>query len=460
MRPWVILLTSAAFCVGCTHVKLEQRTINQASTLSDLQYRQVLDNLAMFLCNKGALPWHLRLAGGTVQVADQGFVSVMANTIHKAQVSPTLTAQRTGVGQWDVDPAVDADDLELLQLAYQKVVNPADLMIDRRIDEQICELCIRFDLLPNVNALKRLFTVEDAVTKIQEALDSVCVELEEIDKLEKPERPTVVTTRINEIIRLLGQPLPTLEQRRLMNELDRLNRIAKCLVGRSKDSLEAAVYFKNVRAQLVKQKLDLIRAWELVATEVLQQVEMREAEGAKAEGHGMAITIAPRIQSPMPDSTSSLPNLSPTPLAPFVITQLQPAAAKYLILLVMHLICNPGYTPPAANPDATRRNVGLIAQAEDKIQKLEQLIEGPEFKTPWFHFGGAKDVPKCACYVGHYFNCGCDMYVWVMPEQLEVLKEFTLVVLGLAPIDKQDILSGYPSGRGTAFSPAFTGVSR
>ncbi|MEO2088158.1 MAG: hypothetical protein ABGY75_01500, partial [Gemmataceae bacterium] len=73
MRP-VLLIAAVAMCcgLGCTHTALERRTVKQASTLTDLQYQQVLDNMAMFACNPDTMPWHLKLKGGLVQIADQG----------------------------------------------------------------------------------------------------------------------------------------------------------------------------------------------------------------------------------------------------------------------------------------------------------------------------------------------------------------------------------------------------
>ena len=68
MRAPIALFAVLVFSSGCTHTALERRTVNQASTMADLQFHQVLDNLAMFACNPDALAWHLKLAGGTIQV--------------------------------------------------------------------------------------------------------------------------------------------------------------------------------------------------------------------------------------------------------------------------------------------------------------------------------------------------------------------------------------------------------
>jgi hypothetical protein len=46
----------------------------------------------------------------------------------------------------------------------------------------------------------------------------------------------------------------------------------------------------------------------------------------------------------------------------------------------------------------------------------------------WYCVGRKHDVPKEACYVAHYD----DIYVWVMPQQLEGLTLFTMTVIDLA----------------------------
>jgi hypothetical protein len=48
-------------------------------------------------------------------------------------------------------------------------------------------------------------------------------------------------------------------------------------------------------------------------------------------------------------------------------------------------------------------------------------------KPGWFVVGQKKDVPKDACYVGRY----CNTYVWVPPENLELLTRLTLAILDI-----------------------------
>ena len=58
------------------------------------------------------------------------------------------------------------------------------------------------------------------------------------------------------------------------------------------------------------------------------------------------------------------------------------------------------------------------------LARLRGRIEVP---VGWFCTGGKKDVPNSACFVGHY----CDHYVWVMPDRVDGLSRFTLIVLGI-----------------------------
>jgi hypothetical protein len=104
---------------------------------------------------------------------------------------------------------------------------------------------------------------------------------------------------------------------------------------------------------------------------------------------------------------------------------------------------------PVAGPDP--RNAGLADQAQQKVLKLKDLLSDDESGVPWFCTGSKHDVPKNACYVGHYDGCGRDVYVWIYPENLKKLSDFTITIQTLAPIEKQDSLIG--SSSGASYSP-------
>ena len=57
MRVCTAVILAAAACTGCTHRQLDRSTLRQAGTVTDLQYRQVLTNLAMVHANPDVLPY-------------------------------------------------------------------------------------------------------------------------------------------------------------------------------------------------------------------------------------------------------------------------------------------------------------------------------------------------------------------------------------------------------------------
>jgi hypothetical protein len=120
---FVILSTIALS--GCANVQLKLSTLRSASTLTDLQYQQVLDNLAMYCEHPTALPWHVSLQNGAVQVADAGSVGTIAQSdlSHAFTWSPYFTGTRSVVTQWSTIPVTDDTTLRLLRRAYQIAVS-------------------------------------------------------------------------------------------------------------------------------------------------------------------------------------------------------------------------------------------------------------------------------------------------------------------------------------------------
>lgn len=145
---------------GCTHCQLQRSTVNAASTQTALQYQQILENLAIFVCNHEALPWHIKLEGGIVQVTDQGSFEIGPAQSNTGVVTwlPSLLAARTLVAQWQVDPTSDPGDLELLRLAYLKAINPLDEdgSIRRAVYQEIAELSATKGVLLNNSVVEAI----------------------------------------------------------------------------------------------------------------------------------------------------------------------------------------------------------------------------------------------------------------------------------------------------------------
>jgi hypothetical protein len=343
---WIAVIAVLALC-GCTQVQLQRHAVRQGATLPDLQYQQVLDNLAMFGCDPNSLAWHVKVTGGLVQVSDQGNAAVVPSAVTSPFLAPNAGLSRNVLGQWNVDAVTESDDLELLHLAYQKAVNPADAdrEIKKGVFEKICELASTFQI-----ALS-----EDVADEMIETFQ-------------------------------LGANPP--------------------------------------RAQ----KLAVVKAR---LTPLYRRVEALQAMGVAFDPRAAAGTI-------QPPATAEI------------------MATKREIVQLIASLCKEPFLMAGPLDKPTRGPV-TTEQAEDKISALVDLVtdrgdEPGKFATPWVGRGCKKDVPKCACYIGHYRGCQGDCYAWIMPAQMKTLRDFTLLILALVPEDVQE--NSLPRlGIGAAFSP-------
>ena len=72
--------------------------------------------------------------------------------------------------------------------------------------------------------------------------------------------------------------------------------------------------------------------------------------------------------------------------------------------------------------------------AANVCRKIEMILDDlAEIRPGWFHVGSQLDVPKDACYVG---RCGA-CFVWVGPDGIDPLTEFTLTVLKISSLIKE-----------------------
>ncbi len=118
----VTLAIMLLFACGCTSERLRRITVDQASTLTDFQYQQVLNNLALLTNDPNALPWHLTIKTGTSQVSDTGTTGLAPGIVILNNSEPFLTGSRAVVGQWGTVPVTDDTALRLLRNAYQRAL--------------------------------------------------------------------------------------------------------------------------------------------------------------------------------------------------------------------------------------------------------------------------------------------------------------------------------------------------
>jgi hypothetical protein len=122
MRAAVILLAAIA-CCGCTHHQLARSMVNQASTVTTIEYQMVLDNIAMFTYNPAVLPWAIRINDGTVQVNDEGGIPELgAQWGATPGMTRALRAVRSVTEQWGAHPVTDPLVVKTLQDVYRQAI--------------------------------------------------------------------------------------------------------------------------------------------------------------------------------------------------------------------------------------------------------------------------------------------------------------------------------------------------
>jgi hypothetical protein len=140
MRLSLFAILALASLTGCTSDRLRQRTVNQGGTLPELQYQQVLDNLALFSANPAALPWHINLREGTTQITDSATVGAAVDLGPPTETLPQVFGSRTAVSQWGGSPVIDTLELRLLRIAYRRAHGSPEMPSPELLDELAHEL--------------------------------------------------------------------------------------------------------------------------------------------------------------------------------------------------------------------------------------------------------------------------------------------------------------------------------
>lgn len=139
-----LVIVGLACTTGCTSGRLRQRTVNQGHTLPELQYQQVLNNLAQFAIHPGSLPWHVNLKEGTTQVTDSLSGGAALDLGPPVTWFPELLGSRTAVAQWGMAPVINPTQLRLLRIAYRRALGAPDMPSPRFLAELAHELKEQF----------------------------------------------------------------------------------------------------------------------------------------------------------------------------------------------------------------------------------------------------------------------------------------------------------------------------
>lgn len=240
----VSVSVALAGSTGCTAVRLGQRTMRQASTLPDLQYQQVLDNLALFADNPSALPWHVNFREGTTQVTDSASAGAAVDLGPPSNTLPQIFGSRTVVVQWGMTPVIERTELRLLRIAYRRAIGLSDMPDPEFLSELAHELKNQFPSNADQRDESELFyELESAKSRNYAEFDA-----------------KVITTNDNEVCAVGPEALPREHSPLARNVCRQVNSIQHNLarvgpgwfqVGRKKDVPRDACYVGRHRDRYV-----------------------------------------------------------------------------------------------------------------------------------------------------------------------------------------------------------------
>jgi hypothetical protein len=109
---------------GCLHRQLEFTMHHNLSTLPDLHYQQVMDNLAAAASNPARLPYLAVVGQGAVQVTDNGTTTLgLSNPVNLLKSGVLgFGGSRNVTGTWSLGTITSPDKIRAMQAVYQRVV--------------------------------------------------------------------------------------------------------------------------------------------------------------------------------------------------------------------------------------------------------------------------------------------------------------------------------------------------
>jgi hypothetical protein len=119
-----VLGISVILASGCTSQPLRIAARRTAGTLPDLQYQQVIDNLAATAANPDSLPYLAIVGAGTIQVTDNGSSSLGLSWT-PGRPSPQIIgigASRAVTGTWSLGTITSPEKLRSMRTLYQTAV--------------------------------------------------------------------------------------------------------------------------------------------------------------------------------------------------------------------------------------------------------------------------------------------------------------------------------------------------
>jgi hypothetical protein len=447
------LITSVAGC-SLTERRLRRGVVTQASTLTELQYQQVLGNLAMMSLDPDAIPSHINLRDGSAQIQDNGSIS----TASPATVFPSATGSRTFVAQWSMIPVTDDVELRILRLTYRRALGydeALDIDLANDLAHELCKRVSNSDFLdvrsdPNVNV--EVLKSANLFKELERSRPNEA-ELSELLK------PRTIEPEIR-WLRWVNEPLDK-PPRGLKNLI-----IVACSrnllqirafdgAGNMRDTDETKLLGKEAQIDSLKKRLEgLGQPRQLKPEEEMQIKVLLEPLVRDTQLYPNQTNLHETYYKKNVEAFESTLNR---------LNNLANAVLYYSIgssdnKLIFENEIHPGfggkhnldyikswdtmmYVSDEGNGKYNQNSVSpVVRDARRQVKEFyEDLLE---ISPGWFDVGPKKAVPHDACYVGRYR----DQYAWVSARGRKDLADFTIKILNFATLIKDQTITTVPGG--------------
>jgi hypothetical protein len=437
----VLILLILSSTPGCAYRQLQHSTARQAKTITDLQYQQVLNNLAMFSQNPNALPSVLDFKNGSTQVSDIGNLTASLTWGGGGQHGAIFGGSRAIVDQWGSAPITDDNALSVLQYAYQRAFGYAVGLQEEEANDMAFDFATQLPTTADISTDGDMYRHLLSLLKPESFVSNQLAG--KLERRSKTIGNKIETLRKSPVISGAGIPMVDLASadvtKEQIDDLTVLLRDAPWFTATDSETLRS--YANDLLKQIDLFLADLSR--------VIDNKQLPFRLGLTRRTGPFGTVLGDNIET----KTNTLEDwlLKKSVLA-------RANAYKELsseITTTLHdkmLALKPDGTFAPANLPAT----GLVKAVNHKVNEIQKTLV--EIPSGWFKVGRIKDVPLNACYVGKYCSCGHEIYAWVCDDGKKGLADFTLKVLKLSSEFKQAQVYNVPSG--IQFSPALAGQSK
>jgi hypothetical protein len=485
----VVILVAVASMLGCTSDKLKRTTVNQGRTLTEIQYAQVLTNLAMFCSSSEFVPSFVNLNDGSCQIADLGSAQYLGDWHKAIKSQPSILGSRTVVEQWGMTPVTDDNELQVLQIAFRRAVGIDESLEDHR------------DLANDI--------AHELVNQLPDVDDYRGTILNQFEDFKNEERRRSDAQRARNFLGMTADPMG----RVLSFMYPVSSTLSHSLYDDFSDQTISSVDYKIIYDNEFLRYLNVWGSYADIVTynhryfyvnyrDYVYDLKSHETKtklrlpppaanpgyelqvtdktsGIPAQGEGLIVVAleggmfhfrvfddAGGISLDTDETRMTNPQLTNLNaqrqrLVQRVDNRWPPyelsASEKYEITAIVDTIFKlslHGHTYHVESDSAAVKGSKVVyvtpesAAVRRQIRDLENDLLSIPADRAWFEQGKKHDVPKDACFVGHYGDC----YVWVRPDGLKELSNLTIKTLKFANLVKSGTVMTIPGPRYTPSS--------